>query len=131
MNEGKWVTIRGHRVFIKNTNDYMNNKIRNSKKPYLGESYTPENVNDYFEKIETYEQLEEFEKDYFQKLKVMPYIVPAKYIGKNNVREWVYFIENIDDKNISFSVLREDRAWSRKTKSSIKNFVKNYKVYQI
>lgn len=31
MDNGRWVTIRGHRVFIKNTNDYMNQKIRNSK----------------------------------------------------------------------------------------------------
>lgn len=132
MGNGKWVTIRGNRVFLKDktTNDYMNNKIRNSKKPYLGRTYTTENVNNYFEKIETYEQLDEFSKDFLQKNKAMPFIVPTKYAYSKDVREWVDFIQNIDDKNISFSILSVDKTYGRKTKSSIKNFVKNYKVHQ-
>lgn len=115
----------------KDTSNYMNELIRdksnkeNNKKKYLNDTYTPKNVNDYFSNINTYEELEEFRNDYFNKLKFMPYITPIKH----PVRQWVAFIEKIDDDNISFSVLSWDSPSSRKTKSSVKNFVKNYKVH--
>ena len=40
MKDGKWVTINGRRVFIKNTNDYMNKKIR-EKKEYTEKDMKP------------------------------------------------------------------------------------------
>ena len=121
----RWITWKGRHLLVDD-----NGKIISNNKKYIGEKYTPENVNEYFKNIETYKQFEEFEKDYFSKTKMMPYIIPKKYYGKNNIREWVDFIKKIDEENISFSVLSEDVSWSRKTKSSIKNFVKNYRVHQ-
>lgn len=41
MDDGKWVTIRGHRVFIKNTNDYMNDKIRRNKESKTNKEKMP------------------------------------------------------------------------------------------
>ena len=107
-----------------NTDDI--NKKEYYEKKYIGEKYTPENVNEYFKNIETYEQLQEFRKDYREKIKFNPYIVPIKH----STRQWVDFIEKIDDETLSFSVLSEDSPYSRKAKSSVKNFVKNYKVHQ-
>jgi len=129
--QGVWRTVGGRRIFIVNGQD-LPTAMKESgkfKKKYIGEKYTPENVNDYFQNIETYSQYEEFENDFFQKLKMMPYIIPKKYEGLNNIREWVDFIHKIDEENISFSVLSEDVSYSRRTKSSIKNFVKNYRVH--
>ena len=135
MQEGKWVTLKdGRKILIKekDINNYMNNKIRNKgkeeKRKYIGEVYTSENVNNYFSKITNYEELDEFRNDYQQKTKAVPFIVPIKDTYKSP-RQWVDFIQKIDDNNISFSVLSEDYVSSRKTKSSIKNFVKNYKVH--
>ena len=129
--QGVWRTVGGRRIFIVNGQDLpsamkLSDKF---KKKYIGEKYTSENVNDYFQNIKTYSQYEEFVNDFFQKLKMIPYIIPKKYEGLNNIREWVDFIHKIDEENISFSVLSEDISYSRRTKSSIKNFVKNYRVH--
>ena len=133
--EERWVYIKGRGpVKIKTTSEYMNDLIRANKKvaineskqkPYLSEKYTHENVNDYFEKIETYEQLKEFEEDFFNKIKMMPLIVPKKHAN----RQWVAFLDNIDNNNVKFSVLSEDTPYGRKTKSSMKNFIKNYMIW--
>lgn len=128
--EGVWRTIRGAKVFIRKGED-LNSAMKRHKtykenKNGISLKYTPENVNEYFSKIENYNQLEEFRNDYRNEIKFMPYIVPKNH----QTRQWVDFINKIDDNNIEFYVLSHDKPYHRKTKSSVKNFVKNYKVHQ-
>lgn len=116
----RWITYKGRHLLVDDDGNIV------QKKKYIGEQYTPENVNDYFQQIETYEQFEEFENDFYDKLKMVPYIVPVKH----PIGQWVAFTKKGEDnEHIKFSVLSEDYSWARKTQSTIKNFVKNYKVH--
>ena len=92
---------------------------------FRGKEYNEENVNEEFRKITTYEEMEKFDEDYFNAVKMAPYIVP----NKNSWYRWVAFIEKIDDTHIRFSVLSSSLPpYSVRHKSSIKEFVKNYHV---
>lgn len=80
MDNGRWVTIRGHRVFIKDkaTNDYMNKKIRNKGKKYNDSSfkYLPE------DDTKAYDKYVEMSEESYQNMDDgLYYEVSNNYVG--------------------------------------------------
>lgn len=77
MDDGRWITTKaGNRVFIKNTNAYMNDFIRKKQKKYIWHGSTEENI----ENIKDY-GFRKDKKAYFATNKD----IVEKYYGKNNI----------------------------------------------
>ena len=102
----RWITWRGKHILV----DDDGNIVKKIK--YLAEEYTSQNINEYFNNIETTDEL------------IDPIIVPIK----NSINRRVDNIKKIDSNNISFMVLDYETGGYRATKSSINNFKKNYKA---
>lgn len=114
----RWITWRGKHILVDDDGNIV------KKRKYLAEEYTSENINEYFNNIETTDELIEWQEDYFKKVRFYPIIVPIK----NSINRRVDNIKKIDSNNISFMVLDYETGGYRATKSSINNFKKNYKA---
>lgn len=64
LEDGKWVTINGNRIFIKNksTNEYMNNKIRQEANNLTYDEETEQVIKSYTEELKNIKEFQSFKE---------------------------------------------------------------------